>query len=219
MTESAAGLLSHLSHELRGPLGVVRGYLRLLGQGEKLDEKQFKAVTSAISAADRVVALVDEATELSRLLRGEVTLRRVRVPFASLLHATIQAVDLPEEPAIDLDVPDGSSASVLVDESHVSAALAALITSVVRAQSRPGTVQLTARPLRVRHKPAVRLVIAPDTVSRLRARELPFDLAKGGQGLKAAIAVAIIDAHGGLVRERHLGNRPAGVVVRLPALR
>lgn len=220
MTTSVPRLLSHLSHELRGPLGVIRGYLRLLDQSvTALTDSQRKAVVAAMEASDRAVALTDEASELSRLLRGEGVFRRVRVPFSALLHATAQAVELPEEPAVDLDVPDASNAIVSVDETRVRAALAALITSVVRAQTRPGTVQLTAAPVTAGGKRAVRLVVAPLTISRLRTRELPFDAGKAGQGLQPAIAVAIIEAHGGLVRERHLGNRPAGLVVRLPALR
>lgn len=219
MSDSASRLLAHLSHELRGPLGVLRGYLRLLDQGRAtLDARQQKAVVAALAASDRAVTLVNEASELGRLLNGEVTLTRVTLPFASLLHAAIQAVELPGEPAIDLDVSAGSSV-VSVDETRMRDALVALVTSVVRAQARPGTVQLTASPLRIRSKPAVRLVVAPHTVSHLRTRELPFDAARGGQGLQAAIAVAVVEAHGGVVRERHQGSRPAGVIVRLPAVR
>lgn len=221
MTDSVLRLLSHLSHELRGPLGVIRGYLRLLDQGAPgLSAAQQKAVRAALDASDRTLALADEASELSRLLGGEVTLRRARVPLLALLHATVQAVELPDDPAIDLDVPEGpdSNATVSIDESRVRAALAALITSVVREQTRPGTVQLTAASLTARGRRTVRLVVAPLTISRLRTRELPFEAAKGGQGLQAAIAVAVIEAHGGAVRARHAGNRPVGLVIRLPAI-
>lgn len=219
MTDTVPRLLAHLSHELRGPLGVIRGYLRLLEQGAPaLSEGQQKAIRAALHASDRTLALTDEASELSRLLRGEIALRRSRVPFSALLHATVQAVELPEDPLVDLDVPEGSAAIVSVDEKRVRAALAALIVSVVRAQARPGTVQLTAVAHKAGGKRTVRLVAAPLTISRLRTRELPFDTAKGGQGLQAALAVALIEAHGGTVRERHLGNRPAGLVVRLPAV-
>lgn len=219
MTDRVPLLLSHLSHELRGPLGVIRGYLRLLEQtASGLSESHQKAIRAALHASERTLALTDEASELSRLLRGDVTLKRTRVPVSSLLHAVVQAVELPDDPAIDLDVPEGSTAIVSVDETRIRAALAALITTVVRAQARPGTVQLTATSHTTLGKRTVRLVVAPLTISRLHTRELPFDAAKGGLGLQAAIAAAVVDAHGGAVRERHMANRPAGLIVRLPAV-
>ncbi len=220
MREASARLLSHLSHELRAPLGVVRGYLRLLElSAGALDERQRKAVMAALEASSRAVTLVEEASELSRLLGGEAAFQRVTIPLSSLLHASVQAVELPEEPAVDLDVVEASNVIVTVDEVRVRAALVAFFTAIVRAQSRPVTVQVTATRLRMSGRPAVRLLVAPRTVSGLRARELPFDPARGGQGLQLAIAVAVVEAHGGDVRERSLGNRPAGLVVRLPAVR
>jgi two-component system, OmpR family, sensor kinase len=216
----SARLLAHLSHELRAPLGVIRGYLRLLEQGgAALDERQLKAVVAALEASGRAVTLVEEASELSRLLSGDAVFRKATLPLSSLLHASIQAVELPEEPAVDLDVVEASNVIVSVDEARMRSALAALLTAIVRTQSRPVTVQVTATRLRVKGRLAARVIVAPWTVSRLRARELPFDAARGGQGLQLAIAAAVIEAHGGRVSERNLGNRPAGLVVRLPALR
>jgi signal transduction histidine kinase len=216
----ASRLLSHLSHELRAPLGVVRGYLRLLEQSAgAFDERQRKAVIAALDASSRAVAIVEETSELSRLLGGETAFRRVTIPLSSLLHASVQAVELPEDPAVDLDVVEASNVIVSVDEARLRAALVAFLTAIVRAQSRPVTVQIRATRLPKSRRPAVRVLVAPRTVSGLRGRERPFDPARGGQGLQLAIAVAVVEAHGGNVQERSLGNRPAGLVVRLPVAR
>ena len=213
----ASRLLSHLSHELRAPLGVVRGYLRLLEQGSaKPEERQRRAIACAMDATEKALLLLDEAKALSRWLNGDVALNRALMPLASLLRVSAQAVELPDEPAITLEVRPTPNLAVFVDETRMRAALAAIVSSVVRAQARPLTIQVTAARLRIRHKLVARVIIAPQTLSGLKAREVPFDWARGGQGLQLAIASATIEAHDGHVRDRRLGDREAGVAVRLP---
>ena len=68
-------ILSLLSHELRGPLGVIRGYLRLLEQaGPELSDSHRQAVTAALKASDRAAELLDKASMLAQLQRQETPL-------------------------------------------------------------------------------------------------------------------------------------------------
>ena len=58
-------LLSLASHELRGPTGVLRGYLRLLEQDATLGVRPRKVMAEMTRATDRLAGLLDELSELA----------------------------------------------------------------------------------------------------------------------------------------------------------
>lgn len=210
-------ILAHLSHELRAPMGVVLGYLRLLEQrGEGLNERQQRAVAAAARAGAAAVTLLDEASELSRLCAGRVPLARTSVALASLLDVSARPAALPEDPAITLQVKCAPTLLVSVDEPRMRAAFRSIVHAVVRSQARPATIEVAATPRLARGHRYAHVTIAPQDVSHLRAREVQFDSAKGGHGLRLAIAVATIEAHAGRVRERRVDDMESGVSVRLP---
>ena len=219
MADDTSNLLSLLSHELRGPLGVVRGYLRLITQSnEPLSERSKVAIDAALKASDRLASILDEASLLAHLRLGDVVLESKRLPLSSLLNAAVQASELPEGSTVTLDVAPVMTAALSADEARLRAALATLITAVARAQSRAVTVELSATPSRLGGKPAVRLRIGPKTVSGVEATESDLNEKRGGFGLAIPIAATTIAAHGGRVRELHQGDRTAGLVVTLPLL-
>src|SRR5688572_29725877 len=94
-------LLSLLSHELRGPLGVVRGYLKLLEQrGTELSEQHLRAITAALRATDRAAAVLDQASKLAQLNRDETRIELTRVSLDLILDDAVRKVTLPEDPVI-----------------------------------------------------------------------------------------------------------------------
>ncbi len=210
-------ILAHLSHELRAPVGVALGYLRLLEQsGAALDEQQRHTVAAAVRAGLAAARLLDDASELSRLAAGYLPLNRTPRSLASLLNVSAQSVVLPEDPVINVEVSCVTPLVVSVDEPRMRPALGSLFTSVVRGHARAVTIEISAAPVRAGGQPYARIIAAPQTASRLKAREKHFEWAKGGHGLQLAIAVATVEAHGGRVRARHLGDRESGVLIRLP---
>lgn len=210
-------LLSLLAHELRGPLGVIRGYLRLVTQsGEPLSDRTRQAMTASLRASDRIGEVLDQASLLSHLHRGDVKLEPRRVPLTTILHAAVQATELPQAYTVALEVAALPTASLQADEGRLRTALATLIAAVARAQTSPVTVLVAAARSRLARKPAVRLRIGPKTLSRVKATEYELDTTRGGFGLAIPIAAAIIEGHRGRVRELRQGERHAGFVVTLP---
>lgn len=210
-------MLSLLSHELRGPLGVIRGYLRLVTQsGEPLSERSREAIAAALRASDRVADVLDQASMLSHLHQGTLKLEPKRVPLTTVLHAAIQAAELPQAYTVALELANLPSASLHADESRLRTAIATLIAAVARAQTSPVTVLVTATRSRLARKPAVRLRIGPKTLSRVDATESELNTTRGGFGLAIPIAGVIITGHRGRVRELKQGERNAGFVVTLP---
>lgn len=216
--DDLARLMSLLSHELRSPVGVIRGYLRILDQGELTDAQRI-VVTAALRAGDRAAELLAEASLLGHLHVGDIVLDRKRVALIPLLHQAVQAVDLPEESPVALDVLTTMSVQVLADEPRLRAALVSVITAVARAQTSTVTVEITATKTQLQRRPTIRLRIGPRTLTRVKARETPPDLTRGGMGLSLPIAVAVIEAHRGKIRELRHGASSTAVVVWLPVTR
>jgi signal transduction histidine kinase len=217
MSDETPRVLSLLSHELRGPLGVIRGYLRLIDQsGGDLPEKLRQAVAGALRASDRMADVLDEASVLAHLRLGGISLEPRRVALSTVVYAAIQAASLPEESRVDLDAAALPAVTLDADEPRLRSALATLITTVARAQTNQVAVEIQATRTRLGRQPAVRLRIAPRTLSGVDATEVELNTGRGGLGLALPIAACVIERHGGRVRELRHGDRPAGIAVALP---
>ena len=217
MPDETPRVLALLSHELRGPLGVIRGYLRLMMQtGSELSEQSKQSIAAATRASDRMADILDEANLFAHLRMGDVRLESTRVPLGTVVHAAIQAAGLPATSTVDLDAAALPNVSITADEPRLRAALSTFISAVARAQSSSVVVEISARRARLANKRAVRLRIRPRTMSGVDATETDLDMRRGGFGLAIPIAAFVIEGHGGRVGELRHGDRSAGVIVTLP---
>lgn len=205
-------VLSATSHELRGPLGVARGYLRLLTLNPSLDERAAKVVADASRATDRMAELLDELSEYARWVRGEQTLARVDTSLRDVLVAAASAASLPTTPQLRLEVDALVEPTACVDSARLSRAWAALITASARAQTQDATLILALRPTDAGHA-ALRIV--PHHLLDAATVEKPPVLERAGAGLAIAQASLLIERHGGLLAERWVGDVWAGYVCLL----
>jgi signal transduction histidine kinase len=202
-------VLGAVSHELRGPLGVARGYLRLLEGQIGADPRAQKTVEQASQATAWMAALLDELSEYARWVRGEHALAPAP---ASLRHVLVEAASaalLPATPQVRVEVDALVDVIAPVDTARLAGAWSALITAVARAQTDDATVVLALRPLD--HGHAV-LRIVPHHLLDAATAERPPDLARAGAGLAIALAVLLVQRHGGHLAERWLGEVWAGYV-------
>ncbi|HXG89897.1 MAG TPA: histidine kinase dimerization/phospho-acceptor domain-containing protein [Vicinamibacterales bacterium] len=216
-SEDFPRVLSLLSHELRGPLGVMRGYLRLLDQGAaRLSEHQQLAISKALTASDRAAELLTQASTLAQMAREQTPLDLSTSRIGEILSAAIERVTLPPEPVLTLGIDGDTTTSVRADQTLLAAALASLITAVVRAQPVNGEIRLSvARAAGDGNGITLSMTaLGPSAVTSTTA----LDLKRGGLGLDLPIAAMLVGAHGGTVEELREDANYAGVVVWLPSL-
>ena len=104
MSDEAPRVLSLLSHELRGPLGVIRGYLRLIDQtATELSDRSRESIAAALRASDRIADVLEEASLLGHLQIGDVQLDPRPVALATIVHAAVQNAALPDDCTVLLD--------------------------------------------------------------------------------------------------------------------
>jgi signal transduction histidine kinase len=206
-----AALLSLASHELRHPTGTVRGYLRMLEQDPALTQRVRKITGEAMLGADRLVELLDEIGELAKLKEHSIRLNLKTMSLRSVLNQAVQAAVLPASHDIELDVLAPIDVRMRVDEVRLRTALGTLVYVLARAQTGAATIDLRLTKTKV----STSVLVTPRTLGRGKIVDQPIDLTRPGTGLLLPIADAIIQAHGGKVRERWVAGRWSGFVVKL----
>ncbi len=204
-------LLSLASHELRGPTGVVRGYLRLLEQDPALGERPRRVITELTRATDRLVALLNELSELAHLKDGRLKLTLRSMSLRSVLNQAVQAVEMPEDVDVNLDVVAPVDVRMRIDEARLRGVFCTLIVTLARAQA--GSTSFDLRLTKGRS--AAKVIVQPRSLGRGTVVEQAVDFSRGGTGLLLPIADAVVQAHGGRLRERWVAGRWAGFVVKL----
>jgi two-component system, sporulation sensor kinase B len=210
-------LLSLISHEIRGPLGVIRGYLRLLEQqGAALSDTHRQAVAGALKASDRATEILAQVSTLARLERGDGGPNLTPTPLHQLLESAEQGLILASRPRVTLERGAIADVSVGADLPLLRTALTALIAAVVRAQTADTDLHLLARERENGMRRGVAVTITAMPPGDEVPLEEPLDVSRGGLGFDLPLAVFVVAAHGGTIREYNSHSRLLGVVVWLP---
>ena len=195
-------LLSLAVHELRTPASVVGGYLRMLQRDVEtpLSGRQLKMVEEAEKSCARLVELIAELSDLSKLDAGLVTLVRKPLDLVSLVAEVASNVHEGEDRDVRLKLRgDSAGAPVTGDEARLRGALHTIFRAILREQPTAGTVVVDLRLDDSGSTKAAMIVVAE--ASRVQAAYSepagPFDETRGGLGLALPIARRVIEAHGG----------------------
>jgi signal transduction histidine kinase len=208
---ATAAVLSLTSQELRQPTGVVRGHLRMLEHDQTINQHARKAIGEATRAADKLVALLDEIGELARLKDAAVRLTLKSMSLRSVLNQAVQAVELPASHDVELDVVAPADVRRRLDEARMRKVFCTLIDVLARAQTGAATIDLRL----TKTSGSAYVWITPRSLLRGKVVDQPLDLTRGGFGMLLPITEAIVDAHGGKLRERWIAGRWSGFIVRL----
>jgi signal transduction histidine kinase len=83
--------ISMASHQLRTPLTSVKGYISMVleGDGGKLNEQQAKLLTQAFVSSQRMVYLISDLLNVSRLKTGKFVIETVPVNLADVIEEEV----------------------------------------------------------------------------------------------------------------------------------
>ena len=225
LRESYSRLLSLAAHEFRTPASVVGGYLRMLQRdGEQpLSERQRKMVGEAERSCARLVALIAELSEISKLDGDTAAVKTETFDLFQLINEMAAGVHEASDREVEFVVRgDAAGARLTGDQTRIRAAFDAFFRAILREQ--PGRVTVTAECRRSPDGSAVVVVAQDADVQRAYdAPAMPFDEKRGGLGLALPIAGRVIARHGGRVwspalesqSESGLAGRSA-VLISLP---
>jgi signal transduction histidine kinase len=213
-------MVSLAVHELRTPVTVVAGYLRMLlrEQGGPLTDKQRKMLEEADKSCGRIGALVAEMSELGKLEAHELGLARQDFDLsATVADAAAGLHD--NDRGVRVEVRGGDRPLMVNgDRPRITAAIQALLHSAIRERVEPGVI--VAECTLVDRWVVVAIGDEAMLPSLRRNAGDPsgpgFDEWQGGMGLALPVARRILEAHGGALWSSTNGTSRAASGLRLP---
>lgn len=216
--------LSLAVHELRTPITVAAGYLRMLlrEQAGPLEDTQRRMLEEADRSCARIAALVSEMSELGRLEGRQLVVPSVTFDLSEVVRELANNMQEGEDRGIRLEVRATDRLDVFGDRARIASAVRALVHAVMRERAEPGVVVLECSSYAdgqngwavgvIGDAAAAVLNTGDDTAS-------PLDEWRGGTGLSIPIGRRVIEAHGGTVWSAPGDNPRAGTGFRLPLAR
>ncbi len=231
LESSRRELVSWVSHDLRTPLAGMRAMTEALEDGMAPDPARYHRQIRA--EVDRMVRMVDDLFELSRLHAGVFTLAPQEVALGDLVSEALAGADpVARARGVRLGGSVDLGLQVLADPGGLSRVLANLLMNGIRHTPADGYVSVTGRAVHG----GVELSVT-DGCGGIREEDLSrvFDVAwRGGTartpepdpsdahtaraGLGLAIVKGIVEAHRGAVEVVNEPGAPGcRFLVRLPA--
>ena len=210
-------------HELRTPVTVVCGYIRMVlkEHGGPLTDKQKKMLQEAERSCERISALVAEMSDLGKLESRDLSVSRQEVDLCALVAELAADMHEGEDRGVRLDVRVPSRpVTVTGDRARLSAAITTLLHAALRERGEPGVIVAECSVIDATPPWAVLAVGDEDALPSLVGVGLgtppPFDEYRGGLGLALPVARRVVEALGGALWSAP-GDRPrAGSALKLP---
>jgi len=210
---AALGQLSAgLAHEIRNPLGVIKGSAEMLGQKLAASDELSRELAGYISTeVNRLSALVTEFLDFARPLHAQ----RHPVDIARLLDRTLETVASrwKGKPVRVERSYAGPLPLVPLDESLCEQAFLNLVQNAYEAmEDNGGTLRAELRTVAHKHREGVDVLLSdtgPGVPPNLQEEIFnPFvTTKKTGVGLGLSIVSKIVDGHDGFIK---VANRPQG---------
>jgi signal transduction histidine kinase len=223
MEQSRRELVAWVSHDLRTPLAGLRAMAEALDDGLAEDPSRYHR--RMLAEVDRMVLMVDDLFELSRIHAGALSLSLQAVPLGDVVSETIAGTGpVARARRVTVGGSVDSDAVVRADPGALSRVVANLVMNAIRHTPADGTVRILGR----RDGEVVELSVT-DACGGIDAADLErvFDVAwqadhartpgaLAGAGLGLAIVKGLVEAHDGTVA---VANHASGCrfTVRLPA--
>lgn len=200
--------VSTVSHDLRSPLTLMRGYATMLQMVGDLNVQQSGYVSKIVVGVESMARLVNNLLDLGRIEAG-VGLRLEMVPISDVSRQVVEALKIQavqKQLDLTLALPQQTMPLVEADQALIQQAIHNLVENAIKYTQTAGKIDITVEvnPSGVQFSVKdTGIGIAPVDQPRLFER---FFRAAGretreqrGSGLGLAIAKSIIERHGGRV--------------------
>ncbi|MBN1160768.1 MAG: PAS domain S-box protein [Dehalococcoidales bacterium] len=201
-------LLANVSHELRTPLASIKGFATMLiDYGKRLKSGEKREYLETIDKnADRLVELIEQLLEMSRLGVGMFSIRKSPADIFTLCQTVISEASIRSSEHIFKSELPASLPKINIDERRIRQVLDNIIDNAVK-YSNPG-MEITLSLQKVKNE---LLFTVTDHGAGIPKKDIPrlfqrmFHSTRGqkfgvpGAGLGLSMCKRLIEAHGGRI--------------------
>lgn len=233
--QAKSDFTAQIVHDLRGPLSGIQGTLEfvLAQEGAKLDSVYLDLLQEAYREGDRMMGLINEILDFSKIQSGNFIVEREPVRVAGVLKRAVrslQSVAARDEvfllSAHGRDVPQ-----IIGSVEKLTQAVINLISNSLKFTPKKGLISVGAQIVRDGDTADAIVITVTDTGMGIKADEIERLFQKykqsgtkslrggGGTGLGLYIVKQVVEAHGGEVSVASIEGVGTSMVLRLPVKR
>jgi signal transduction histidine kinase len=219
--------VSMVSHELRTPLTSIQGYAELLLEDEQITEAQRESLTIVKNSSERLLELINDLLDLSRMEAGRLDLHRTTLDLARLIPevaGSLRPLIEAKRQRLRLDLGEALPA-VWADQDRVTQILTNLISNAHKYTLVEGSITVAAR----RDDGFVRVDVSdtgtglsPEDQAQLFTKFFRVQdrssQAGSGTGLGLVITRLLVELHGGRITVSSAPGQGSTFSFSLPAL-
>jgi signal transduction histidine kinase len=219
--------VSIVSHELRTPLTSIQGYAELLLEDTQITGEERESLSIVKKNAERLLGLINDLLDLSRMEAGRLDLHRTNLDLARLIPevaGSLRPLIEAKRQRLRLDLGEALPA-VWADQDRVTQILTNLISNAHKYTLAEGSITVAAR----RDNGFVRVEVSdtgiglsPEDQAQLftkffRAHDRSLQ-ADGGTGLGLVITRSLVELHGGRITVSSAPGQGSTFSFSLPTL-
>lgn len=186
--------LANMSHDLRTPLNTIIGFSEALSQGiyGEMKEEHREYATYIYQSGIKLLKLINEVLELSKMESGAMKLEYVECNFSDILNNALFIFrEKIKKHGIEVSTEVSDEAKALVvDENKIKQVIINLLTDSIRATPDRGRITIKAEKV--------------DCLTTAVESCTPEETAAGDSGGRSCIEVSVTDMRSGLSSEDRL---------------
>ena len=202
--------LGLLSHELRTPLNAIMGFGSVLDDelAGPMTDRQHEYLAKILTGADRMLRLVNDLLDMSRIQAGKFTIAPTRLALADVVPDVLAdlapqaaAKDIALRSEVTPDLPP-----VRADRQRVAQIIANMVGNAINFTQAGGWAEVRARVdgdfVRVEvedNGPGIAREAQADLFAPFTQVDMTETRKVGGVGLGLSICKSLVEAHGGAI--------------------
>ncbi len=202
--------MSMVSHELRTPFTAIKGFLKILMQGDAgpLNNKQKEYLDIVVNNSERLLNLINDLLDMAKVESGVFIVKKEKNDLIKLFAETMGGLEsIIREKEIEIEMNTGNQPLVFYfDYYRMSQVIINLLNNAIKVSPKKSKITITAG--------KVGLYVPPDYVDKSKLPEggkIMIKISDQGVGLKAEECPKIFDKFYQVVEKGHMGHKGTGL--------
>lgn len=178
--------VSIASHQLRTPLTAMKGYISMILEGTygKLDTKQKKPIESVYESSERLIRLVNDLLNVSRIESGKTEMKWEQGSVETIIQSVVEELGIKlKERNVELifEKPENSLPLIRIDKEKIRNVVLNIVDNAIRYTSQ-GKITLSA--VAQQQNVLIRIQDTGEGMTQEEIGKLFKTFSRGGAGMK-----------------------------------